>query len=494
MRLVRLGGSLPPRGYGLGLRPLRIRRAPLNHARPIPAEFKTMKPIFKTLSLITMMLVPAAVHAGGLFVPLGGVLNTGRAGAGVVSTRDPNAIAYNPALIALTEGHQILVDLTWGMMQFDYQRAPQTEPNGAVSSYEKVSNKAPGITIPQILFTTDFGTDQFGLGVGLFPPMAAPVRFPEDGPQRYAIIDMANTLAFTTEIAFAWRPHPRVAIGAGIQNVTFVFKGTGISSTYFGVLAGAEDPDMDSVITINAADYFTPSANFGIWAEPVDGFELGASFQLFSDLQSKDGTFKAALPNHYVYQRSQLKGSKMDITMSLPWSVKFGVRYRHGDIFDVELDAWYSGWSRHKNIKIYPHDVWLVSNALVDDVHVGNFTIERNFKDVWGISIGSDWNIIPKTLTVRAGFMYESGAAKDDYYSVFTYDNHKFSPTIGLSYTIGFARLDFAFAHVHQLPKKVSNGKFKQYNLVYPEKAHATNNGEYKLFYDFIGVGVNFML
>ena len=31
---------------------------------------------------------------------------------------------------------------------------------------------------------------------------------------------------------------------------------------------------------------------------------------------NKDGTFKAALPNHYVYQRSQLKGSKMDITMS----------------------------------------------------------------------------------------------------------------------------------------------------------------------------------
>ena len=55
-----------------------------------------MKPIFKTLSLITMMLAPAAAHAGGLFVPLGGVLNTGRAGAGVVSTRDPNAIAYNP--------------------------------------------------------------------------------------------------------------------------------------------------------------------------------------------------------------------------------------------------------------------------------------------------------------------------------------------------------------------------------------------------------------
>ena len=113
-------------------------------------------------------------NAGGLFIPLGGVATTGRAGAAVVSTRDPNAIAYNPALIALNDGHQLLVDLTWAMLQFEYQRAPQTEPNGQTMTYKKVTNEAPGITIPQVLFTTDFGTDQFGLGVGLFPPVSAP--------------------------------------------------------------------------------------------------------------------------------------------------------------------------------------------------------------------------------------------------------------------------------------------------------------------------------
>lgn len=440
-----------------------------------------------------MCTIATQAQAGGLFVPLGGVATSGRAGAAVVSTRDPNAIAYNPALIALNEGHQILVDATWAMLNLEYQRSPQVEPNGTTTTFQKVKNEAVGIVIPQILFTTDFGTDQFGLGVGLFPPNAAPAKFPAMGAQRYAIIDMSNTITFTTEIAFAWRPHPRFSIGAGIQNVTFVFRGTGVSSTYFGVLADQEDPDMDSVITINASDYFTPSANFGIWAEPVDGFELGASFQLFSDHASKNGKFKAALPNHYVYEHSRLEGSKMDLTLSLPWSVKFGVRYRHADIFDIELDAWYTGWSRHDNIKIYPHGVWLRDNALVDDVKVGTFTIPRQMKDTWGIAIGGDWNILPKTLAVRAGMLYESGAAHDDDYSTFMYDNHKIGVTLGASYTISFVRLDFSFAHVHQLPKTVTHGRFKQYNLVYPEKAHATNNGDYKSFYDFIGIGANFM-
>ncbi len=456
-----------------------------------------MKRTIQFLCLAVMLFTAQNALAGGLFVPLGGVRNTGRAGAGVVSTRDPNAVAYNPALIALTEGHQLLVDVEWAMLQLDFQRAPQVEQNGTVTTFKKVENQAAGIAIPQVLFTTDFGSDQFGLGVGVFPPNAAPAAFPADGAQRYQVINMANTLAFTTELAFAWRPHPRFAIGAGIQNVTFVFKGTGIASTYFGVLASAEDPDMDSVITVDASDYFTLSANFGIWAEPFDGFEIAASFQLFSDHESRNGSFKGALPNHYVYERSQLIGSHMDMTISLPWSLKFGLRYQYKNIFDIELDAWYTAWSRQKEINIYPHDAWLITNALVDDIHVGNFTIPRNMKDVGGVSIGADYHVIPEKLTLRAGFLYESGAADEHNYSAFMYDNHKFAPTIGLSYNFMFEkldlRLDFAFAHVHQLPMTVTEGNFKQYNLVYPEKAVVTNNGHYKSFYDFIGLGVNLM-
>lgn len=451
-----------------------------------------MRLISKLIFAICFLCCATEAFAGGLFVPLGGVANTGRAGAAVVSTRDPNAIAYNPALIALNDGHQVLVDITWAMLQLEFQRAPQIENNGTITTFEKVSNEAPGITIPQVLFTTDFGTDQFGLGFGLFPPNSAPSRYPIDGPQRYAIIDMANTLAFTVELAFAWRPHPRFSIGAGIQNVTFVLKGTGISSTYFGVFSAPEDPDMDSVISIDASDLFTPSANFGIWAEPVDGFEIALAFQLFADIESTDGDIYVALPNHYVFESTILQAEKADMAMSLPWTIKFGMRYNHHDIFDIEVDAWFSRWSRHKQIELFPHDVWLTNNALVDDVHVDNFNIPRNMKDTWGISIGADWNVLPNQLTLRAGFMYESGAAEEAYYSVFLYDNHKFAPTIGLSYTIGFARIDFAYAHVHQLPMTVKNGELKQYNIVYPEKAVVTNNGDYESFYDFIGIGANF--
>lgn len=416
----------------------------------------------------------------------------GRAGAVVVSARDPHAIAVNPALIALTEGHQLLVDFSWAMLQLDYSRASQMDRAGKLHNFESVQNEAPGVVVPEILFTTDLGTDTFGLGFGIFPPTAAPSRYPVDGPQRYVIIDMANTITLTVELAFAWRPHPRFSIGAGIQNVIFIFSGAGISSTYFGVLGETEDPSMDSTISIKANDYFTPSANFGLWAEPIDGFELALAFQLFADIKSKNGSFKAALPDHYIYDAARLEGSKVDLSMSIPWNLRFGLRYVHDEVFDIEIDAWIERWSRHKEITIFAKDVYMVNNALVGDIKVDNFVLPRDMKDTWGIAIGGDWHVIPERLTLRAGFFYESGAAKDENYSVFQYDAHKFAPSIGLSVHIDFARIDVAFIHVHQLPKTIKNGSYKQYNLVYPEHAVATNNGQYKSFYDFIGLGVNF--
>ena len=451
-----------------------------------------MKAYFSILLFIATLLASNVACAGGLFIPLGGVMPGGRAGAVVAAARDPNAIQYNPALIALGEGHQLLVDIQYGMFQLEYTRAPETTRNGTTMTFETVSNEAKGVVMPQILFTTDFGTDTLGLGLGLFSPISAPLRLPPDGPQRYVIIDYANTIAFTVEAAFAWRPHPRVSIGAGIQNVTFVFKGAGISSTYLGVFGEPNDADLDSAIAINAADYFTPSANFGIWYNPVDALEIAASFQLFANIKSKNGSFQASLPDHYVYDRTVLSGSKMDIQVALPWTLRFAVRYVHKDIFDIEIDARYDRWSRQDEIVIMPHDVYLTNNALVGDVKVDDFHIPRNLKDTWGLSIGADWHILPDRLTLRAGFAYESGASTDENYSVFLYDTHKFIPTIGLSVDVAFVRLDFYFAHVQQLSKNITQGTFKQYNLVYPEGAIVTNNGKYKTFYDFIGIGANF--
>ncbi|MFA5624281.1 MAG: outer membrane protein transport protein [Bradymonadales bacterium] len=425
-------------------------------------------------------------------MPFRGVLPMGRAGAVVVSLRDPNALSINPALLALGEGHQILVDASWSMLQLEFNRDPRINRNGSKTEFEMVRNEAPGIVIPQVLFSTDFGTDQFALGFGVFPPYAAPARFPADGPQRYAIIDMSGTIAFTTALAFAWRAHERFSIGASIQNISFIFSGVGVASTYIGLYGEQEDPWFDSLISVEAADYFTPSANFGLWARPVDGFELAASFQLFAHTKSKGGRFKAALPEHYIYDMGTIDGKHMELTLNLPWNLHFGLRYYHEDVFDIELDAWFERWSTHRNIVVSPDEVMIRNMPLVNDIKVDNFIIPRHMKDVFGFSLGADWHIMPRFFTLRAGFMYESGAARDEYYSVFSYDAHKFAPSIGMSLTLDFVRLDFAFMHVQQISKKIVNGEHKQYNLPYPEQANVTNNGHYSSFYDFIGLGANF--
>ena len=452
-----------------------------------------MKKYYLT-SLITIIfiLTPVAAETAGMFLPFRGIFPMGRAGAVNTSARDPNALTLNPALLALAEGHQILVDISFAALNLTFQRDPRTNRNNTKTQFEEVRNIAPGIVIPQVLFSTDFGTDTLALGAGIFPPYAAPSRFSPTGSQRYAIIDISNNIIITQAIAFAYRPHPIVSIGAGVQNVTAILEGVGISSIYLGVLGEPEDPDLDSLIRAKASDWLTPSANFGIWIQPLPFLETSLSFQLFADIKTKNGKYEAALPSTYIYEVSHLKGKNIDMELSLPWFIRWGLRYTHPR-FDIELNAWFERWSRHKTVEVIPHNIAVTDIPLVEDTEVEGFTLNRKAKDTFGLAIGSDIKIIPN-LTLRTGFLYESGAAPDAYYSVFFADNHKLAPTIGLSYEWNFIRFDFAFAHVHQLPKNLKNGTLKQYNIVYPEGANITNNGKYKSYFDFIGIGLNFKI
>ncbi len=439
---------------------------------------------------IVLAIGTNTAEAGGFYLPFRGVFAMGRGSAVTASLRDPAAISYNPALLALYDGHHILIDGTWSTFSLTFQRDPQMQRNGSELTFDEIANLHPGVMIPQLLFSTDFGTDVIAMGLGIYPPYAATMRYPADGPQRYAIIDMSQTIILTTAISFAYRPIEQLSIGASFQNIIVLLDGTGVSSTFLGVYGEPDDANLDSPIHAFGNDYFTPSANFGLWYQPIKELEFAISYQLFADIETSGGDFEAALPTHWIYDPAKTVGDGMDIKLSLPWMLRFGARYVHKR-FDIEIDAWYERWGRHKNIEIVAHHVRVTNPPLVNDSPVDDFNIPRNMKDTWGLSIGSDVEIIP-LLTLRAGFLFETGAADDKTYSVFLHDAMKFAPSLGLSFHIPYTRIDLGYMHIFQVNKTITNGTFKQYNLVYPEGAIATNNGKYTSYYDLVGVGVEF--
>lgn len=440
------------------------------------------------IAVLCACTVAAEALAGGFWLPGRGVGPMGRAGSVVASVDDPNALWYNPANLTLVEGHELLIDAALISLSADYTRAPSTQRNGEENVYAEVRNEAAPLVDPQILFATDFGGTDFALGVGVYAPYAGTYRFPEFGPQRYALVDNSSSLILYQHLAFAWKPHPRFAFGAGIQNMTAIIDSTLQGSSYVGLWGEPEDRDLDMLININALDAITITGNFGLWTEPVDGLQIGASVQFPSEIDDPEGKLNVRLPNHYAFDNASVEGDTIAINAALPWIVRLGIGYGIEDVFDVEISGTYESWSVHDQISSAPRNVKVVGLPTVDELEVGPLPIDRNFKDVFGASIGGDYHAIPKLLAVRAGFMFETGAIPDETYSVFQLDSMKFAPTVGVEVAYEGFTFAAAYTHIFQVDRNITNSEVRQVNATYEDGAVIVGNGSYSSSYDIFGV------
>ena len=353
-----------------------------------------------------------------------------------------------------------------------------------------MENEAPGLPAPSILFSTDLGTEDFALAVGLYTPWAGRLRFPSQGPQRYALVDMTGSMIMYQHIALAWQPHPRVAIGAGLQNIMAILDGVGVASTFVGIWGEPEDYDLDSTVHIRATDLFTLTANFGVWVSPIDGFEIAASVQLPATISDAKARFETQLPSHYVFDTTSVEGDTMGLELDLPWMARVALRYVWPDLFDVEIMGWFEGWSRQEKIRTIPNNVRIVDVPTVGSIQADRLNLDRRLRDILGVAIGGDYHLFP-FLTLRAGFMMEQGATPDVTYSVFQHDSSKYAPTVGVTWKIDeMWRLDFAYTHIFQGARSISNSEVVQINSAYPEGATVVGNGEYRSSYDVVGLGM----
>src|SRR6185436_9551098 len=77
----------------------------------------------RALTILSSLLVgPAAAHAGGLFLPGSGAISTSRAGAAVASADDGESIGINPAGISKSHGTTITISAAIINYSMEFQR------------------------------------------------------------------------------------------------------------------------------------------------------------------------------------------------------------------------------------------------------------------------------------------------------------------------------------------------------------------------------------
>jgi len=450
--------------------------------------------------LVTCLTLQAATSgAGGYFLPGRGIRAMSRGGAFVVGVDDATAAWYNPAQLAGQKGTRLQLDAAMIVPGMRFARYPTEGVDDPFLPVESESSPLPGACAG---ISSDFGLESFVFSLSFYTPYGTWSRFSEDGAQRYSVIRSEN-LAYYLQATAAWEPFTGLRIGAGISFFTIDINDTHAVSSFPGLFGMPEDRDLDGLVQLIAKDAMVPGAEVGLWAHLgawipfLEGVELGISFAPGMSIDA-DGHMRVRLPNHIYYDDVTLDPAEPPITVSLdlPWIVRSGLRYRYRDVFDAEVDVIWEGWSCLDTISVntnqptYYHDIPTIGDYLLT-----LSDLQRHYRDTYSVRVGGsgrplDW------LVLRTGFLWESGAPPDEYFSVNTPDSEKFAFALGAGVQFGAFEIDLGYMHLFFNERDISNqtSRVTQVNPNNPEGATKVGGGRYSSAADIIGLSVTMLV
>jgi len=435
--------------------------------------------------------------AGGMQLPTRGVRPSARAGAFVAGADDLGALWFNPAgLVHFAGGKEkgsFLFDIAYVTQSVEYTRI-----DSGGNPQQTVKNDAPGMPIPTVALAFDLG-DRMVIGGGIYAPYAGLGRYPEDGPQRYSLIDLSETLLFIVEVAVGYRVTDKIRVGAGIQDMVFRMSSTLIFSGCPGeTVCAPEDPEFDALSKVTQLSLFNPSAVFGAQIDFTPRVRAGAAFQLPFYI-SGSGKFETRMPSSGFYDNATVVGDRADVSFTLPPSLRVGLEVDPAERWRAELAASIEFWSVHDQFSIEPRDVRIEGAPGVGTYELGALDIARNYKNSYSVNLGVEGRpMASKPLTVLAGYAYETAAAPTEYLTVLTVDGNKHLLAAGLGYEFGKLMVNATAGVALMGDRTVAAGQGRSQILTpirddpddpNPLRVYV-NDGDYSSSWLFAGVGI----
>jgi long-chain fatty acid transport protein len=416
---------------------------------------------------LTGLLCSSAAHATGVIeFPDNGSEQEGRGGAWVARASDPLAAFYNPAGLA---GQQTRLTLQANISTqntcFTRVKATNDTTADGVSpgaSYPQVCQNGNWFPNPQLAFNYRL-TDRIGLGLAILGPSAVGgVTWPDfqgsnPSPQRYLLIS-SNVLLLTPTLGVGWEPIDGLRVGASF------IAGTAPTIDFINaapaLVDGAPSPAQDDIRSeLKASAPFIPGFTLGTIWSPIDSLDVAGWYKYMAPVNATGdvttitgfysnppnpiyGSTKEANCNNPMLTNNPCgSGNNAKVTLPLPMEAKIGVRYhvpRSGaavnahlrdpiaqDLFDIEADFTWANDSAINAIQLrfpgtagglgtIPANPGITTSAVLPP----NADVAHNFKDVFGVRIGGDYNILPDQFALRAGGFFESAAAVQQYQNI----------------------------------------------------------------------------
>lgn len=438
-----------------------------------------LRKVSTSLVLATLATIPSLALAGGMTIGDLGARAEGRAGAFAAKADDLTAIEYNPAGLTLIQGTSFYLSNRFGHAYESFHRAATPERDldedgvrtGALYEFDAVENGTPWQLLnPVIAAGSNFGLENWAFAIGAYaPPGIASQKFPEDGGQRYMLIERDVKILYYN-LSAAWKYKDLFGIGASVQwvdaasiKMSLVVDGNNLPGRINPVSSSA-----DFKTTLEGADHLAASGLLGVWYHPFPYLQFGLSGRVApTNLEAKCKLTAEPITLTGGEVETLRNGQPADdvyLAMTLPPMARFGARYLYLDgtrpVFDVELDFVFEAWSMTDRYTI--DGVGLVTrfdNDPTKDITINKIHLLKNWRNTYSVRLGGDYHVIPELFTLRLGTLYESAATQPEYAYMDFFSSHRIGAGVGAS--VEFRGVDIALSYnfIYEFPISVTEAE-----------------------------------
>jgi long-subunit fatty acid transport protein len=444
-------------------------------------------------------------QAGGYYIGPIGAKAIGRGGAFTAKADDLSAAMYNPAGFTRIGSTSLQLDNKFSYNTITFDREAFINPSdGAVTNFARVENTNKFQPLDPLLgLSTTFGLPDWAFAFVVYANSGiSSLKFPADGSQKYMMVDR-DAMFINYALNVAWKPIEDLSLGVGLQaivvpSLTYRMTINGTPANAFGAPTRPDANGGDLLSTIEATDMFTFNAIVGALYRVSPAFELGLSGQIIPSQIEAEGPIKLKFVDIVaarnaagtdtltdpVTMRGIEPADDVTLTLPLPMTARLGGRYINrrpdgSELFDIELDLSYETWSAVDKLMMDSHGLRGDATAAMFDVGVIN--VDKQWKDVIGVSLGGDYNAVPGFLDLRMGAYYETAVSDPAYSNVDFVTGQQIGVTLGT--TLSFGQFQATLAYEYRAQPAVSTtlaqGQIRQVAPLRPNETLVVNAGTY---------------
>lgn len=368
------------------------------------------------LALLLCVLSASAI-AGGFRLETHHARATGMGIAVTALTSDASSIVYNPAGLAGRQGFDVQAGLTLVVPTVTFT----SEATGRAS--EILTRVSTPLNV-----NASYGiTENLAVGFGVFNPFGAGATWPDawEGSGR-ALSSSVQTFAFNPTIAY--RLHPKLKIGAGLQ----VLRGT------VAIERGLSFIDSTGRVTLGGGAWGL-GWNAGVQGELIERrLTFGFTWRSSVALQFEGSAHFSGVPPEF---QSRLADQAITAKVTMPDVATIGLGLLATPRLRVGLDVNVVTWSSFRQLFID------FESAALDN------PLPKRWRDTFSVHLGAEYDVTP-ALQVRLGAVYDQAATPSDTLTPDLPDAQRVRACAGVGYRFDFGlSLDAAYQFVWLVPQ-----------------------------------------